>query len=535
MTNPIDSTNSEACASANQQTHTTNHIVIVGGGSAGWITAGTIAAKLNKTHASNFTVTLIESANVSAIGVGEGTWPTMRTTLNNMGIRETDFINHCHASFKQGAKFAKWVTGKDDDFYYHPLMLPEGSHHDSLIQQWFTADTITSLSATLSPQEAICEAGLAPKYITTAEYDAVANYAYHLDAGRFSAFLQAHCVNHLHVRHLVSDVVAINNDNDGYIDSLTTAELGDINGDLFIDCTGFKSLLLGEHYKVGFKSCKDVLFADTAIAVQVPYDDEQSSIASHTISTAQSAGWIWDIGLSSRRGVGHVYASRYINDQDAEAELKAYLADSVSDVDSLTFRKIAINPGHREKFWHKNCVAIGLSAGFLEPLEASALLLVEISANMVAEQLPSNRVAMDIVAKRFNDTFLYRWDRIIDFLKLHYMLNQRDDSDFWIDNRCVESIPKSLQTLLTLWQTQIPSDNDFTHATEVFPAASYQYVLYGMGFNTEASPWPLNSQCQQASKKQFEHNKVMTQQLTGSLPSNRELIQLIKQYGLQKV
>ncbi|WP_144207639.1 tryptophan halogenase family protein [Shewanella donghaensis] len=540
MNNPIrnESINNKSlkCKALTKANHITKSIVILGGGTAGWICAGTIAAKLNQQHQTNFSITLIESSNVPPIGVGEGTWPTMRTTLKNMGIRETDFVKECHVSFKQGAKFAKWVTGDKDDYYYHPLMLPGGSVKDNLANHWFNADSIKSFSKTLSPQESICEAGLAPKLITTAEYDAVANYAYHLDAGCFSEFLKQHCISKLKVLHVVDDVIAVNNDSDGYITSLMTQSSGDIEGDLFIDCSGFKSMLLGEHYQVPFKSCKDVLFVDTAIAVQVPYESEQSPIASHTISTGQTAGWIWDIGLSSRRGVGHVYSSKYITEQAAINELKRYLsASSVSDIESLTFRKIPINPGHSEKFWHKNCVAVGLSAGFLEPLEASALLLVEISANMIAEQLPVNRLSMAIMAQRFNDTFLYRWARIIDFLKLHYMLSQRQDSQFWIDNRDPATIPKSLQSLLDLWQYQVPSDNDFPHATEVFPAASYQYVLYGMGFKTNPAPWLLSEASTVNSKIIFDKTHQQTQQLIQNLPTNRQLTHLINQYGLQKV
>ncbi|MCL1143197.1 tryptophan halogenase family protein [Shewanella gaetbuli] len=525
------------------------NIVIVGGGTAGWITAGTLAAKLKKQHDKNFSVTLIESANVAPIGVGEGTWPTMRRTLKNMGIRETDFIRQCHVSFKQGAKFCQWVTGKKDDFYYHPLMLPESAGQDDVSAYWQAiqfpymahsshsnnAADQQSFSMLLSPQQAICEAGLAPKLITTAEYDAIANYAYHLDAGCFSEFLKQHCINQLNVNHVVDDVIGISNDDSGDISCLTTKQHSDIYGDLFIDCSGFKSLLLGEHYQVPFKSCQDILFVDSAIAVQVPYEDENSPIASHTISTAQTAGWIWDIGLSSRRGVGHVYASKYISEQAATEQLKQYLSPTVADVEQLTFRKIDINPGHREKFWHKNCVAVGLSAGFLEPLEASALLLVEISANMIAQQLPANRACMDIVAERFNQTFLYRWDRIIDFLKLHYMLTQRNDSPFWVDNRDPKTIPQSLQTLLELWRYQLPSDNDFTHATEVFPAASYQYVLYGMGFKTQAPHWGISTQAKDAATAVFDKVAQDTAQLQHNLVSNRALINLIKQYGLQRV
>lgn len=509
-------------------------IVIVGGGTAGWITAGTIAAKLKNENKAGFTVTLIESPNVPIIGVGEGTWPTMRRTLKAMGIRETDFIKECNVSFKQGAKFAKWVTGEENDFYYHPLVLPQDFDNTNLAQHWVNDNSGQSFSEAVCYQEAICEQGLAPKKISTAEYDSVANYAYHLDAGAFSVFLKEHCVNELGVNHILDDVVKVNSANSGDIASLTTKNNGDLAGDLFVDCTGFKSLLIGEHFKVPFKSCKDILFVDTALAVHVPYPSDDSPISSHTISTGQTAGWIWDIGLPTRRGVGHVFSSKFITEEKAKEELLNYLRPTVENVDNLTIRKIPINPGHREKFWQNNCVAVGLSAGFLEPLEASALLLVEISAQMIAEQLPVNRTTMDIVAKRFNRTFLYRWDRIIDFLKLHYMLNKRSEP-FWVENRNPDTIPESLKELLTFWQYQFPWHNDFEQALEVFPAASYQYVLYGMGFKTALNPFGLSEKSKLMAEKQFQKVAMQTKQLTSKLEPNRVLLKKIYKHGLQRV
>ncbi|KVX01290.1 tryptophan halogenase family protein [Shewanella frigidimarina] len=509
------------------------HIVILGGGTAGWITAGTIAAHLLKNADSGFSVTLIESANIPPIGVGEGTWPTMRRTLKKMGIRETDFIKQCNVSFKQGAKFVNWV--EDNDEYYHPLMLPKHPEQIDIIQQSLHVNPQFTFADLVTPQGIICEQGLAPKNITTPEFDAIANYAYHLDAGKFSEFLKQHAITQLNVNHIVDDVTKVNSHLNADIASLVTRNNGNISGDLFIDCSGTHSILLGEHYQVPFISCKDVLFNDRAIAVQVPYDEINEPITSHTISTAQTCGWIWDIGLENRRGVGHVFASDYINDEDATEQLKRYLRPRVKDVDALTFRTIPFNPGHRHHFWHRNCVAVGLSAGFLEPLEASALLLVEISASMIAEQLPACREVMDITAKRFNETFLYRWQRIIDFLKLHYILSKRTDSQFWINHRNPDTIPESLQNLMTLWRYQPPSDDDFIHAVEVFPAASYQYILYGMGFYTQESHLGVSKQKQQQTIVGVENNKMLTHKMLSMLPSNRELINQIKQYGLQKI
>ena len=426
------------------------NIVIVGGGTAGWITAGTLAASLIKKVAGGYSITLVESASIPIIGVGEGTWPTMRNTLKNMGIKETDFIRRCHVSFKQGAKFSQWVTGKSDDFYYHPLVLPQGFDQINLTPHWQSLANQQSFSKTVCPQEAICELGLAPKLITTPEYQAQANYAYHLDAGTFSEFLKEHCTTTLNIQHIVDDVVQINSSKTGDIASVTTASNGDISGDLFIDCTGFKSLLLGEHYKVPFVSCEDVLFTNQAIAVQVPYEHEDSPIQSHTLSTAQSAGWVWDIGLTTRRGVGYVYSNNYTSEDLAHQELLNYLSSTVREPEKLSFRNIPIKSGYRERFWEKNCVAIGLSSGFLEPLESTSIFLIQIAITKLIEFFP-NKDFHQAAITQYNQTMSHHYIQIRNFIILHYHATQRNDSDFW--HYCREmSIPDELQHLLSLFK-----------------------------------------------------------------------------------
>lgn len=511
-------------------------VVIVGGGTAGWITAGTIAAKHHSASEFGIKVKLIESPDIKPIGVGEGTWPTMRGTLRKMGISETDFLRECDAAFKQGAKFARWVDGSDNDFYYHPLVLPTGFHQGNMAPYWQQNPHEKSFSQAVCYQEAICENGLAPKSMTTPEYEAVANYAYHLNAGKFSEFLKNHCLTKLGVEYISDNVVTINSAANGDIASVATNNHGDVAGDLFVDCTGFRSLLLGEHYQVPFVDKADVLFIDTALAVQAPYATENCSIASHTISTAQEAGWIWDIGLQSRRGIGHVYSSRHTDDEKAEQALFRYLEATVGKhAANCSVRKIPITAGHRKIFWKNNCVAVGLSAGFLEPLEASALVLVELSAEMIADQLPRCREVMDTIAKRFNKTFQYSWDRIIDFLKLHYILSKRTDNQFWIDNRDPATIPDSLKELMDLWRYQHPWDHDFTSRCEVFPAASYQYVLYGMGFKTRSDHIRLTEADIEFARRQLSDNERMIQRVVSSLPGHRELLNKVHQYGFQKI
>ncbi len=510
----------------------TKKIVIVGGGTAGWLTAGVIAAKHKSRMPGGFSVTLVESPNTPIIGVGEGTWPTLRSTLAKMGVSETDFFRECDAAFKQGAKFARWTTGAPDDAYYHPLMLPQSFARMNLAPHWLAQSSEASFCDAVCPQGRLCDDGLAPKTIATPEYEALANYSYHLDAGKFAPFLQRHCTQKLGVRHVLADVQRVEMTEDGDIRSIVTEQAGEIEGDLFVDCTGFKALLIGGALGVPITDCSDVLFCDTALAVQVPYESETSAIACHTISTAQSAGWIWDVGLPSRRGVGHVYSSSHISDDAAEQELRAYLGTDAAD---LTFRKIPIRAGYRQTSWKRNCVAVGLAGGFLEPLESSAIVLIELSAKLIAEQMPACREVMDVVAKRFNATTEYRWGRIIDFLKLHYVLTKRTDSAFWRDNLLPETIPERLRELLLLWEFNAPWFHDeFDRVEEVFPAASYQYVLYGMGFRTEVERAALSAEAQGAERAMRE-NAAQTERLRTNLPRHRDLIRKIVDHGLQAV
>ena len=512
-------------------------VVIVGGGSAGWLAAGIIAASCP----AHIQITLIESPDINPIGVGEGTWPTMRTTLEMMGISESAFFRECDASFKQGSKFSRWTSLSADDDYYHPFMPPAKYHDINLAPYWLPFKNKIHFANAVCAQAAICDLGLAPKQISTPEYSAVLNYGYHLDAGKFSPFLHKHCVEKLGVNYISANVTHINTQDNGDIKSVTTDSRGDIDGDLFIDCSGLTSLLLGKHYAIPFVSQKHILFNDSALAVQIPYAEDADAIRPYTLSTAQTAGWIWDIGLQSRRGIGHVFSGAYTTDELAERELRNYIAPAVGEkiAESLAVRKIAFNPGHRSTFWHKNCVAIGLSAGFIEPLEATALVLIELSAKMIGEQFPANRTSMDILAKRFNQTLTHHWQRIIDFLKLHYVMTQRTDTAYWRDNCLSNSIPDNLRELQELWNVQSPWLYDEIFREEMFPSASYQYIYYGMKGNTVIPESGVdrrsNDKKLRKAEALFMENAQLIQQLKKNLQPHRELIEKIKKHGLQTI
>ncbi|MBC7918048.1 MAG: tryptophan 7-halogenase [Rhodoferax sp.] len=511
------------------------HIVIVGGGSAGWLTAGVIAAEHCSASPDGLQVTLLESPDVAPIGVGEGTWPTMRDTLRKIGVSEADFFRECDASFKQGSRFNQWASGYADEYYFHPFVLPQGYGEADLVSGWLQGHAHVPFADLVSFQPQLCVQGKAPKQKTTPEFAAVANYGYHLDAGKFGVFLRKHCVEKLGVRHVLDHMTAIHSADSGDIASLQTKAHGPLAADLFIDCTGMQSLLLGKHFQVPFISQQHVLFNDTALALQVPYASDSTPVASQTISTAQHSGWIWDIGLPTRRGTGHVYSSAHTSDEAAQKVLLDHIQQTGGDSSGLTPRKLSFQPGYRKQFWHKNCVAIGLSAGFIEPLEASALALVELSAAMLSDEMPATRAAMDIAANRFNDTFTYRWERVIDFLKLHYVLSKRTDSDYWHDNRKVDSIPARLQELLVLWQHQSPSRYDLSRIDEVFPSASYQYVLYGMGFKPARRTTVRQSDAPAMAHGYFQEAANLTRKMLGALPDNRELIAHIHHHGMSKI
>ena len=510
-------------------------ILVVGGGTAGWITAGVLASRYPRRGVDGVSITLIESRQQPPIGVGEGTWPTIRATLKQIGVTETDFLRECDASFKQGSHFVKWVDGSDADAYYHPFTLPVACEERNLAPYWLEDPRGQSFASSMCFQTDVCSHGLAPKQITTPEFTGLANYAYHLDAGKFGPFLRKHCVEKLGVGHIYDDIVRVESEDTGDISQLVTKSGEVLTADLFVDCSGFSSLLIGKHFGVPFLSKKDVLFIDKAWAVQIPYPTDDAAINSTTVATAQSSGWVWDIGLTTRRGVGYVFSSRYMSDEGALEELRNYLSARDDLTPDLSFRKIDINSGYRQEFWTRNCVAVGLSAGFLEPLEASAIVMIELSAKSIANLLPSCRNGMRQAARIFNDTFRYRWERIVDFLKLHYVLSQRTDSRFWIDNRACESIPDSLHEGLEFWRDHCPWQEDFSHREEVFSAASYQYILYGMGFQTHIAPWQLNDRDRNLAREKILESAQYAKTLTSTLPRNRDLLSKVRRYGLQKI
>lgn len=504
-------------------------VIVVGGGTAGWLTAARLAFDHCAGEERGLSVTLIESPDVGPIGVGEGSWPTLRMTLREIGISEFEFIRACDVSFKQASKFIGWRTGETGDSYYHPFMPPAGAMSIDVNRAWMKHQADRPFAYAVSAQPQLCEAGLAPKQIQTPEYAAFSNYGYHLDAGKFGEFLKRHCIDKLGVIYVQDHIIHVNNTADGAIKSLACRAHTELVGDLFIDCSGGAGLLIDKHFNAPFVDCNDVLFNNAAMAVQVPYDTPEQDIVSATLSTAQSAGWIWDIGLQSRRGLGYVYSDAHIGKAQVWDALRRYIQNSTVnvDIDALQPRDLTFRPGYRTTPWVKNCVAVGMSAGFIEPLEASAIAMVEICSKTISNELPATRDAMDIVAKRFNTRFVQRWESIVDFLKLHYWLSEREDSNYWRDNKSEATLPDPLKNLLELWQYQIPSTADFQHILELFGPPSYQYILYGMGYTPLERVTACRRDNDEIARRVFQETDATLRKGLRGLPSNRSLLNTI--------
>ncbi|WP_417819002.1 tryptophan halogenase family protein [Tritonibacter scottomollicae] len=490
-----------------------NRLVIVGGGTAGWLSACLLAARRPELD-----VTLVEAPDIPTIGVGEGSWPTLRDTLATIGIEEAVFLETCDASFKQGSRFDGWVDGSASDSYYHPFTPPIPGSMADLLSAWSAGSGSMSFAEAVSPQAAVCDRDLAPRQRAMPPYAGALNYGYHLDAGKLVGLLADHATTQLGVTHIRDQVTDIERGDDGLLTRLVLRDGTTLNGDFFIDCTGMAARLIGGELGVGWVDRSDVSFNDRALAVQVPVEPG-SAIASQTIGTAHRAGWLWDIALPTRRGIGCVYSSQFLGDEAATQILSDYVATAVpgTEVASLAPRRLQFETGHREKFWEGNCLAVGLSAGFIEPLEASAIVLIELSLKALADGYPHSRAALPQLADRFNTLFRYRWDRIVDFLKLHYVLSRREEP-YWRAQRDPATIPASLAGQLALWRDHPPLPADFPQVDEIFSAASQQYVLYGMGFPLPAEARGLATE---GSLRRLAEVGERSRALAAALPSNR--------------
>jgi tryptophan 7-halogenase len=498
---------------------------VVGGGTAGWITAAYLARTLGGKAPGGIRVTLVESADIGILGVGEGTFPTIRKTLRRIGIDEATLIRECDATFKQGARFAHWRHPPDStrhNHYLHAFQVAQEPSGLDLLPYWLlgVAGNDVNWDEINTPQKPVADAHRAPKLITHENFTAPLNYAYHLDAVKLARLLRSTAIE-LGVIHVVDTIDGVVLAEDGSIASVQARDNGAMSADLYVDCTGFRAQLIGAALGIPFHACRDTLFCDTALAVQVPYGQPSSPIPSYTISTAHDAGWTWDIGLHQRRGVGYVYSSAHTTRAAAEQTVRTYLGAASASAET---REIRFEAGYRHTNWHKNCVAIGLSSGFFEPLEATGIIFVEVAAVMLANLFPWGG-EFETAARQFNTIMLRRYERARDFIKMHYSLTERRDTPFWRDNADASTSPDSLRELVDRWRFRPPGTIDIDNNVDLFTEHSWQYVLYGMGFRTDLAPKAGAFRYFDEARKAFDDVRRQTAFALDTLPTNRALVE----------
>jgi len=466
------------------------NIVIVGGGSAGWM----VAAAFAKVFDGAYSIRLIESEEIGTIGVGEATVPHLKLYNQTLEINETEFIKQTQGTFKLGIEFVDWA--RRGDKYIHGFG-QIGHDHGMLPfhQYWLKAHRQGKASG-LDDYSLNAAASLKGKFMTSArdvkEHSPLANiaYAYHFDAGLYAKFLRNYAETR-GVRRTEGKVTqVIQRPDDGYIDAVVMENGERIEGDLFIDCSGFRGLLIEQTLKAGYEDWSHWLPCNSAVAAPC---ENVGPPTPFVRCTAREAGWTWRIPLQHRTGNGYVYSNQYISDDEAASNLLGWLDGRALG----NPRVLRFTPGQRKKCWDKNVVAIGLSSGFLEPLESTSIFLIQSAIARIINLFPDEGFS-DVIRERYNAQAAFEIERIRDFIILHYCATERDDTAFW--NYCrTMSIPEPLADNIRLFRD---SGRFYRNAEEMFAQPSWVEVMVGQRILPER--WhPMVDQMPQAELEEL--------------------------------
>ncbi len=499
---------------------TPKRVLIVGGGSSGWMAAAYLDAALNVGSERAVDISLLESPDVPRIGVGEATIPSINHILAAIRIDEKDFMRRTEGTFKQAIKFTNWLEEKDPG-YYHAFGRYTPTPIDDSGLRWLMSDRSVPFMETISAQPRICEWNLAPQMLGRWDFGPKLTYAFHMNALYFADYL-CETATSRGVTHHLDHMTDIEMRDNGEIAAVNTRGGLRLEADLYIDCTGFAALLIEKQLGVKWIDFSKWLLCDRALVMPVPYDVHYPGfVRPYTMSTALSAGWVWDIPLHSRRGVGYVHSSAYIDEEQAQREIRAYEGPHAENLDS---RIVEFKVGMREKAWSGNCVAIGLSGGFLEPLESTGLYLSDLATVMLTEHFPHHGNT-DVLAFRYNRIMQNRFLEVLDFINMHYCLTRRNDTTFWREVQKSERINDRLAAKLEFWRQKPVAHVDFEDQLfpgqaddfdvdygaavdprpaidtgKLFTRSSYEAVMYGMDF--------LRDECRERYGESLPHTAV---------------------------
>lgn len=486
-------------------------IVIVGGGTAGWMTAAAFSKVLNK---DNVNIVLVESDQIGTVSVGEATIPQISLFNKILGIDENEFLSKTNGTFKLGIEFIDWR--KKNHRYMHPFgnfgtdMEAIQFHHYwlKMFNQGQAPDIENySLAAVGAKQNRF----MRPVNMGNSPISELA-YAFHFDAVFYAKFLREFAEQR-GVKRVEGKVVSSSlRANDGFIESVTLEDHKIIPGDLFIDCSGFRALLIEKALDVGYQDWSHWLPCDRAIAIPC---EKQGELKPYTQSTAHQSGWRWRIPLQHRTGNGVVYSSAHCDDESALQNL----LDNLDGKPLNEPNRLGWVTGMRKKAWHKNCVAIGLSSGFIEPLESTSIHLIQSSIAKLLGLFP-DKSFKQVDIDKFNQQNEFELERIRDFIILHYHVTERDDSEFWNHCRTME-IPDLLREKIELYKSH---GRIYREHYELFNETSWLAVMHGQGIQTDGYHPIVDNLSEQEIKRRLQHIQSVIVQSSQQMPSHLSYI-----------
>ena len=485
-------------------------VVIVGGGTAGWMTAAPLAMALGRSRE----IVVVESPEIGSVGVGEATLPTLRYYNQMLGLDGADFVKKTQATFKLGIEFKDW--GHLGNRFFHGFGDFGPSETRSPHMYWLR---LARQFKDIPPYEEWSMAAamarknrFVPPYGDQPAATNAYSYAFHFDAGLYAAYLRDYAMQR-GVQRIEGTITEVEQHPEtGFI---TAVKLGDgrrVEGDLFIDCSGFRGLLIEGVYQAGYDDWSAMLPCNSAQAVPCA---RVEPLTPYTTSTATSAGWTWRIPLQHRTGNGHVYCNSFISDTEATRVLLAGLDERALDQP----RQLRFTTGRRRKSWIKNCVAIGLSGGFLEPLESTSINIIENAVGWLLQYFP-DRSFRPALAEEFNRLVEQRYEFVRDFVILHYKVTQRDDSEFW--RYCANMpVPDTLRHQIELFRE---TGRVVLYDTQGFSTSSHVAILMGLGVMPEAGDPLIDLMDTQALQQHYARMRDTIQRAANAMPGHAAFI-----------
>jgi len=486
-------------------------ICIVGGGTAGWMTAAALSKVLGRDYAS---ITLVESDAIGTVGVGEATIPMIGIFNRLLGIDEDDFVRRTKGSFKLGIEFVNW--GGRGESYFHPFgsygVDMEGISFHSYWLRLYQQGIVPYISEYSLPAKAAAQNKFMRPFNAGRSPLSTIAYAFHFDAGLYALYLREFA-ERLGVKRVEGKILnVIQRGEDGHIEAVQMENGSQIDAELFIDCSGFHGLLIEQTLKAGYLDWSEWLPCNRAVAVP---SERALAIPSYTRSTAREAGWQWRIPLQHRVGNGHVYCSDYMSDDEASAKLLANLEGQALAEPRL----IKFVTGRRRQCWVKNCVAIGLSSGFMEPLESTSISMIQGGIARLMGNFPDRSFAA-IDRSHFNRIVAEEAELIRDFLIAHYHVTSRDDTPFW--NYCrTMKVPDRLAEKIEIFKQ---SGRVFRENEELFTTTSWFAVLMGQGLHPRAYDRVVDKLSVDETKQRLDELQQVVINSANYMPSHDEFI-----------